>query len=379
MMSRKSVVIQKALAGNPDLIDQPAPGVKVKGAKKINCAAFTLARAVLDSLDFSSKMLQEAFCAAGDSCFCSDCHEARGDSAMCSRGTPPRPYILPVGWCRFGLRANAALVAANDPFNTWNGAFHGTSVPNMHRVFNAGLTLLKAGDIVLGEGGKPGEVLGVGNGHIKAPFQRLNKFTGKQEQFDPNQIFSSPSIAYSSLPQYATTHTIDHPSVPGEKVDVQVVFQLRQRPGSFAIGQETVLATQAIDPHIANSELEYYTKENVGILLQGLLLKVTTQAQQLQPPRLYASVKASAAPVDTLADQVARASPQDQKNILGERLYYLILAHQPELAGRITGMLLEMDNAELLYLIESPEALAHKIDEALVVLKNQQGAEEYEE
>jgi len=42
---------------------------------------------------------------------------------------------------------------------------------------------------------------------------------------------------------------------------------------------------------------------------------------------------------------------------------------QPELAGKITGMLLEMDNSELLLLLESPEALDSKVDEAIQVLK----------
>lgn len=42
---------------------------------------------------------------------------------------------------------------------------------------------------------------------------------------------------------------------------------------------------------------------------------------------------------------------------------------QPDLVAKITGMLLEMDNSELLVLLDSPESLAAKIDEAVQVLK----------
>lgn len=74
--------------------------------------------------------------------------------------------------------------------------------------------------------------------------------------------------------------------------------------------------------------------------------------------------------IEPLDDQaLANADPAEQKNMIGERLYPLIYQHQDKLAGKITGMLLEMDNSELLNLIESPDALVSKISEALAVLK----------
>ena len=75
------------------------------------------------------------------------------------------------------------------------------------------------------------------------------------------------------------------------------------------------------------------------------------------------------------ASALASASPEMQKNMIGERLYPLIHQSQPDLAGKITGMLLEMDNSELLHLLESPEALKAKIDEAIQVLEAHQSSE----
>eukprot|EP00742_Colponemidia_sp_Colp-10_P000090 GILJ01000100.1.p1 GENE.GILJ01000100.1~~GILJ01000100.1.p1 ORF type:complete len:623 (-),score=111.24 GILJ01000100.1:212-2080(-) len=68
------------------------------------------------------------------------------------------------------------------------------------------------------------------------------------------------------------------------------------------------------------------------------------------------------------ASALASAPPEQQKQMLGERLFPLIHNLQPELAGKITGMLLEMDNSELLMLLESQESLHSKVDEALAVL-----------
>ncbi|ODH28015.1 polyadenylate-binding protein, cytoplasmic and nuclear [Paracoccidioides brasiliensis] len=71
------------------------------------------------------------------------------------------------------------------------------------------------------------------------------------------------------------------------------------------------------------------------------------------------------------------APPAQQKQMLGEAIYPKIQAQQPELAGKITGMLLEMDNAELLSLVDDDAALRAKVDEAINVydeyMKNKGG------
>jgi polyadenylate-binding protein len=72
------------------------------------------------------------------------------------------------------------------------------------------------------------------------------------------------------------------------------------------------------------------------------------------------------------AASLAAAPPEQQKRILGERLYPLVHVRDAEHASKITGMLLEMDNGELLHLLESPDALTAKVGEAQDVLRQHQ-------
>eukprot|EP01049_Picozoa_sp_SAG25_P007428 SAG25_NODE_606_length_6610_cov_5.739671_2_plen_635_part_00 len=85
------------------------------------------------------------------------------------------------------------------------------------------------------------------------------------------------------------------------------------------------------------------------------------QQQQQPPPPQQESGGLTAA-------SLAAAPQHQQKQMLGERLYPLIQQAQPELAGKITGMLLEMDNSELLLLLDDSGSLNEKIQEAIKVL-----------
>ncbi|KHN22334.1 Polyadenylate-binding protein 2 [Glycine soja] len=74
-------------------------------------------------------------------------------------------------------------------------------------------------------------------------------------------------------------------------------------------------------------------------------------------------------PTQALASALANATPEQQRTMLGEALYPLVDKLEHETAAKVTGMLLEMDQPEVLHLIESPDALKAKVVEAMDVLR----------
>jgi len=73
------------------------------------------------------------------------------------------------------------------------------------------------------------------------------------------------------------------------------------------------------------------------------------------------------------ASMLAAAPPQEQKQMLGERLFPRIQRMFPDLAGKITDKLLEIDNAELVHMLEDQNSLEGKVEEAVVVLLAHRG------
>lgn len=104
---------------------------------------------------------------------------------------------------------------------------------------------------------------------------------------------------------------------------------------------------------------DYNTPGGPSPAMQGGPVSHALQSLPVQPQQL--NVK-----------NLSQADPQKQKQMIGERVFPLVQQREPKLAGKITGMLLEMDNTELLHLLESPQSLSDKINEALAVLREHQ-------
>jgi len=100
--------------------------------------------------------------------------------------------------------------------------------------------------------------------------------------------------------------------------------------------------------------------------------------QQGQQPAVQAEVMPEPSAVvpaavggEALTIKALAAAPENQqKQMIGERLFPMVKATQADRAGKITGMLLEMDNGELIHLLESKQALDDKIAEACNVLES---------
>ncbi|XP_027877538.1 embryonic polyadenylate-binding protein-like isoform X3 [Xiphophorus couchianus] len=144
-----------------------------------------------------------------------------------------------------------------------------------------------------------------------------------------------------------------------------------QAPRIITSSQKTTLPSDNIGTQTGGVPRGNQYKYSSGV--RNPLHVVTVPAPMTRPQVAPVPVAEPAAhipgPESLTASMLAAAPLMDQKQLLGERLYPLIHALHPNLAGKITGMLLEIDNSELLLMLESPESLNSKVEEAIAVLQ----------
>ena len=79
-----------------------------------------------------------------------------------------------------------------------------------------------------------------------------------------------------------------------------------------------------------------------------------------------------------LAEQATKKSVSemlegDREEMLGVRLFPIVQSMFPALAPAITGMLLQLTNSDLLYMLENHVSLKAKVEEDVYILNEQKG------
>merc|ERR1719230_505540 len=105
------------------------------------------------------------------------------------------------------------------------------------------------------------------------------------------------------------------------------------------------------------------------MMMQPQRMAPQMQAPQQRAPPPQAAAPAPAGPSGVDPARLALMTQEQQKNLLGEKLFSRITEQEPNNAAKITGMLLEMDNAEIINLLDSPQLLNNKVQEAVTVLR----------
>merc|ERR1719158_802102 len=138
-----------------------------------------------------------------------------------------------------------------------------------------------------------------------------------------------------------------------------------QNPAMVAVNQQAAAAA-ALKQNVPRANYKYAPGVRNPAQAMAMGGPQPMQQQQPQPAVLIQGQE------PLTATMLAAAPPQEQKQMLGERLFPLIQSMYPDLAGKITGMLLEIDNSELVHMLEHNESLKGKVDEAVAVLQAHQ-------
>jgi len=141
----------------------------------------------------------------------------------------------------------------------------------------------------------------------------------------------------------------------------------QQQIGGIPLTNYIQLTQPVVDPLLTQLELELELELDSSVsqpeLEPGASISRPIHSFPLQ-------TSATERKVQPLTPQMLQnASAQERKRMIGERLFPKIQEIEPPLAGKITGMLLEMENTDLLVLLSNKAQLRKKINEALSVLK----------
>lgn len=149
----------------------------------------------------------------------------------------------------------------------------------------------------------------------------------------------------------------------------------------FPPEQQRLLLGERLYPIIAKSQ-PIFAGKITGMLLDsgwkiedllGLLAdEQKLNARIVEAVTLLNNTEAARSPQTLTIDQLLQYPLDQQKMILGERLYSYVQSYNPEHANKVTGMLLESGwkYEDLLALLQNPQKLHEAVDQAIAALQN---------
>ncbi|CAF1324809.1 unnamed protein product [Rotaria sordida] len=209
------------------------------------CSYQKLCREYVCSLNWPREYFNHRF----NRCYCSQCYPENYKDVYI---TADESYVIPRGWVRFGLYVDEVKTNCENLWNTWIVTYHGTQLPAAQSII-AHRQFLLPGDTC-----DDGTVIGIRKGHIP----------GK------NQVYTSPTIKYSSLDCYCKKYP--YQATNGQWYQAKIVLQCRQQPGTYETQGETVGSrSKRICNIIPNDRIEIFTTARVAVVPYGLLVQLT--------------------------------------------------------------------------------------------------------
>merc|ERR1712076_201280 len=203
---------------------------------------------------------------------------------------------------------------------------------------------------------------------LPAPMPQPQRFFGQPQRFfgQPQGMPGAADARWAQQPRMAAGQPglLQQP-VRGRgapnKMPRQMAPMMAPRPGMHAMPPAAMHAAAA-----AAAGVRPNFKYTQGVRNVAAPMAATPTPVMARPPQPQPAVFIQGQEPLT-ASMLAQAPPSEQKQMLGERLFPLIQTWHSELAGKITGMLLEIDNSELVHMLEHQESLKAKVEEAVVV------------
>ncbi|KAA6403903.1 MAG: hypothetical protein EZS28_000573 [Streblomastix strix] len=215
-----------------------------------------------------------------------------------------------------------------------------------------------------------------------------------QHQQQPPQSYGQPQQAFQQpysqqtqnpqqiLPQYqqqSPLTSIQQPNHPNQQINQSPIQpqplhqQVQPNVNSAQLGQKQFIQNQT-PININDPALQYNQGNQNSILNQPSSVLQVAHPTPVNPPPVNPPTQ-NGNQTNFDLSSLSQGSDEDKKNSIGEFIYEYAAKDHEELAGKITGMILELDLSELKQIVQNKQILNKQITDAILLLQQTGGGD----